>query len=253
LPGPAETPTARISCGLYNDILAGILMGDYPPLSTLPTEARFARDYGISRSVVRSALDLLKREGVVRSRQGSGTIVASFDPLKMAKLNRDLQMPELKDCIVCRLAIEPEIAAIVAQSWSGSAGKFLEEQRVALQCGDVGNEYERSIQDAHFHIQLAEFSGNSFFATIMHSLRPHMLFAMNITKTLSNSAQCTHANLSRQEHLKIIAAILDRDATLARSAMRNHMESGRRRIFQESPAEIDVAQTSASFAAVDCI
>ena len=230
--GMISMQASRVSDGLFNDILAGILMGDYPPQSRLPTEQRLAHDYGVSRTVVRSALEQLKIEGVVQSRQGSGTIVATFNSESIARLNRDAQLPALKDCYACRLAIEPAIAATVAQAPSAEACAFLEAQRVVLEQGDEGNEYERSSRDAQFHIRLAKYSGNIFFISVMNTLRPHVLFAMNIAKTLTNGAQQQHFNLSQQEHLNIISAILSRDSEAASDAMRIHIETGADRIFQ---------------------
>ena len=235
-----ETQTEQVSVGLYNVILAGILMGDYPLQSRLPTETRLAKDYGVSRTVVRSALEQLKSEGVVQSRQGSGTVVVEIDPGTIARLNRDAQLPALKDCYACRLAIEPEIARSVAQDLSQEACAFLEEQRLVLDNNEEGDEYERSARDAQFHIQLAKFSGNTFFISVMNTLRPHMLFAMNISKTLSNCAQRRHVNLSRQEHLDTISAILGRDAEAAHDAMFSHIKKGAERIFQESLRNSDV-------------
>jgi DNA-binding FadR family transcriptional regulator len=236
----AETQTEQVSVGLYNDILAGILMGDYPLQTRLPTETRLAKDYGVSRTVVRSALELLKSEGVVQSRQGSGTVVVEIDPATIARLNRDAQLPTLKDCYACRLAIEPAIGSTVAQDLSQEACAFLEEQRRVLDSNEEGDEYERSARDAQFHIQLAEFSGNTFFISVMNTLRPHMLFAMNISKTLTNCAHQRHVNLSRQEHLSIISAILKRDPVAAQDAMLSHIKKGTERIFQDSPGFIDV-------------
>ncbi len=207
-------------------------MGEYPPQSSLPTETRLATDYGISRTVVRSALDLLKRAGLVESRQGSGTVVVEFEPQALAQLNRDAQLPELRDCFECRASIEPDIAAIVAANLSKPARAYLEDQKRSLNEGDEGTEYERSVRDADFHIKLAEFSTNSFFVSIMNQLRPHMLFAMNITKTLTSRAHRNHINLSRLEHLETIAAILDEDSDGARASMRHHIDSSTARIFQ---------------------
>lgn len=227
-----------ISDGLYNDILAGILLGDYPPQSRLPTEQRLACDYGVSRTVVRCALEQLKVEGVVHSRQGSGTVVAKFDPKRIARLNRDAQLPTLKDCYACRLAIEPAVAAIVAHEPSAEACAFLTTQRIVLENGDEGSEHERSARDAQFHILLAKYSGNAFFSSIMMTLRPHILFAMNVSKTLASGAQEQHFNLARQEHLDIIAAILNRDPEAASDAMRLHLETVVERIFQTKESDI---------------
>ena len=38
----------------------------------LPTERELSETYGVSRAVIREALGLLKQDGLVRSRQGSG-------------------------------------------------------------------------------------------------------------------------------------------------------------------------------------
>lgn len=239
--------TGRISDGLYHDILSGILTGNYPPKSTLPTESRLAKDYGVSRTIVRSALDLLKGEGLVQSRQGSGTIVADFDPQAVAMVSRDRQLPLLKDCYACRLAIEPEIAATVALNLTPTARRFLEEQRTVLNSGEDGSDYDRSARDAHFHIRLAELSDNAFFTQIMTTLRPHMLFAMNLTKTLTAFMHHQHVRLSEQEHLVVIDAILDQDADATRSAMIRHLDHGAARIFQDRLTQTDNTQNRQGF------
>jgi GntR family transcriptional repressor for pyruvate dehydrogenase complex len=228
----ANLRTTEISGGLYNDLLAGILMGEYPQHSALPTETRLATDYGVSRAVVRVALEKLKKQGVIQSRQGSGTVVTAVNPQTIANLNRDAQLPQLKDCLACRLAFEPEIAAAVALNCDQRVEAFLLDQRQALKVEIPGTDTELSVRDTEFHVQIADFSRNIFFASIMHDLRPYMLFAMNITKTLSRPAHTAHIDLSRREHLDIITTILDRDAAAARQTMKSHIENGTQRIFQ---------------------
>lgn len=230
------TQTASVPQGLYLDILTGIISGEYPPKSTLPTEGRLARDYGISRSVVRSALEMLKKRGIVQSQQGSGTVVACNDPQKLTLPDLDRQLPELLDCYACRLAVEPEIAAQLANWPSGPAIAYLGGQLQGLDAQQQGGPNavsQETASDAEFHIRLARYSGNCFFASIMTAMRPHMLFSMNIRKHLSKSAQKDHINLSRLEHRKIIAAILDRDAGASRKFMCEHIANGRDRLFPQ--------------------
>ena len=240
MPHVMEPQMGRVSDGLYLDILAGILMGTYPPDSRLPTETQLAQDYGVSRTIVRSALEHLKTEGVVHSRQGSGTVVIPFDPQAIARLNRDAQLPTLRDCYACRLAIEPAIARAVAQDLTAEARAFLDEQRMALDVGEDSDAHQRSALDAQFHIGLALHSGNAFFLSIMNTLRPHMLFAMNIAKTLTRGAQRTHFTLSQQEHLDVIDAIMTKDPNTAEAVMRMHIERGTERIFQGNAGMNDV-------------
>ncbi|TVL88481.1 GntR family transcriptional regulator [Streptomyces sp. SAJ15] len=49
--------------------------GRYPPASVLPPEPELAQRHGVSRSLVNRALGMLAAEGVVRPRQGRGTVV----------------------------------------------------------------------------------------------------------------------------------------------------------------------------------
>ncbi len=49
-----------------------ISAGDYDQETGLPTEAELCADLGVSRSSLRRALDILREEGLVVSRQGSG-------------------------------------------------------------------------------------------------------------------------------------------------------------------------------------
>jgi GntR family transcriptional regulator len=55
--------------------------GEFPAGSLLPSEADLSRDYAASRVTIRRALDRLRDEGLVDSRQGFGWFAAA-DPLR---------------------------------------------------------------------------------------------------------------------------------------------------------------------------
>jgi GntR family transcriptional regulator len=69
-----------------------ISSGAYPPGSLLPTEAQLTSEFGVSRATVVRALQLLKAEGWIESRQGRGTFVLDrpATPDASARLGRDL-------------------------------------------------------------------------------------------------------------------------------------------------------------------
>jgi DNA-binding LacI/PurR family transcriptional regulator len=61
---------------LKDQIIKHILEGSYVSGAAIPTEHELCEKYGISRVTVRKALDTLKKEGVLTSVQGQGTIIA---------------------------------------------------------------------------------------------------------------------------------------------------------------------------------
>jgi GntR family transcriptional regulator len=65
------------------DMLRGqITSGERPPGSQLPSEREFERDYGVSRTVVRDALDELVLEGIVVKKKGHGSFVREQPPVR---------------------------------------------------------------------------------------------------------------------------------------------------------------------------
>lgn len=60
---------------LAEQLRGQIQAGEMPPGAPVPSEAELAGAYGISRTSVRNALDLLRQWGLVRTTKGSGTFV----------------------------------------------------------------------------------------------------------------------------------------------------------------------------------
>lgn len=65
----------------YNEIAdelrKKIIDGTYKEEQVLPSQAELAKKYHTSRITIQKAIDLLKYEGIIKSRQGYGTFVAS--------------------------------------------------------------------------------------------------------------------------------------------------------------------------------
>ncbi|PZG10928.1 GntR family transcriptional regulator [Micromonospora craterilacus] len=60
---------------IVNAVQQRIEDGTYPPGSMLPSETELIREFGASRPVVVRALDLLRQDGWIESRQGKGRFV----------------------------------------------------------------------------------------------------------------------------------------------------------------------------------
>jgi len=66
---------------LAHALRARVAAGDVGPGGALASEAELSREYQTSRVTVRRALDVLRREGLVRSRRGAGWF-AAVDPVR---------------------------------------------------------------------------------------------------------------------------------------------------------------------------
>jgi DNA-binding GntR family transcriptional regulator len=65
---------------IVDQLLGDIRIGIIPVGSALPTESELMRAFGVSRHTVRSAVQLLRQQGVVTSRQGQGSRVLAAVP-----------------------------------------------------------------------------------------------------------------------------------------------------------------------------
>ncbi|QNP67959.1 GntR family transcriptional regulator [Streptomyces genisteinicus] len=74
---PEKLGFREIAATLRADIMSGL----YPTATLLPSEPELAQRYGASRSLVNRAMSVLAAEGLVRPRQGRGTIVTWLPPM----------------------------------------------------------------------------------------------------------------------------------------------------------------------------
>jgi DNA-binding transcriptional MocR family regulator len=90
--GDWSSGPAPLQRKLADALRAAIERGDLPPGSRLPAERALAQALAVSRSTVVAALDGLRAEGLVVSRQGSGTRVA-------VDARRKLPSPDPSDAV----------------------------------------------------------------------------------------------------------------------------------------------------------
>lgn len=60
---------------IANILRKRIFIGQYPVNTMLPTESQLQQEFKVGRATIRSAVQLLQREGAVRVHQGRGTLV----------------------------------------------------------------------------------------------------------------------------------------------------------------------------------
>lgn len=186
----------------------------------LPTERNLAARFGVSRHVVRQALQTLGERGIVIRRQGDGTYLSdspmeSLAPLFAAHLLGNGS--RVDEILEMRMVLEPGIAALAATRVDPAGIRRLTalvcEQERAFENGEAGDR-----ADAAFHLALAGVTGNRVLAEAMHALSD--LFDESRTIGLVSEKRYRR---SIDGHRLILKALLAKDAKGAQAAMVRHL------------------------------
>lgn len=204
----------------------------YAPGDRLPPERELISHLGMSRALLRRALDALEREGFIWRHVGKGTFIASQDGItgngNLAQLTRQLTPVRM---MRARLCIEPAIAREAAINASGEAVmRITAAMDRARQASSWAN-YEA--QDDLFHRSIAEASDNILLLALFDQLN-QVRRAVACKTVTRNSSRPPAGHTSFAEHEKIMEAIERRDPSAAQEAMRRHIGSVSARLFGEA-------------------
>src|SRR5688572_5906806 len=114
---------ARAKTRVADALALRILSAEYPAGKLLPNEAALLGEFGVSRTCLREALQMLAAKGLVRSRPKLGTFVRephywNFLDADLLRLRqRVVSKPVfLRELFAVRRMVEPETAALAAQN-----------------------------------------------------------------------------------------------------------------------------------------
>jgi GntR family transcriptional regulator, transcriptional repressor for pyruvate dehydrogenase complex len=180
----------------------------------LPSENQLAETFGVSRPVVREALRGLRSLGLIVSRSGSGSYVASGGvtlhlPLLLGRYST-LELHEV------RTHLEVPGAALAASRATDEQVAEL-ERLVALMPGLQGRRYAELAGE--FHTALAACSRNGVLTRLIADL--HELIVAN--SDLALSADADRQAQATAEHREIAQAVRHRNPAAAEAAMQRHL------------------------------
>ena len=81
---------------IATDLRARIEAGEYPVTSQMPTKDELMTSYGAALATVDSALRVLRKQGMIESRQGAGTFVLAQHPAEREADQLSETVAELK-------------------------------------------------------------------------------------------------------------------------------------------------------------
>jgi DNA-binding FadR family transcriptional regulator len=196
----------------------------------LPTENKLSEEMKVSRPVLRQALKQLREDGVIVSRQGSGSFVQRRPDEAALDFAPVGSIADIQRTFEFRAAIEGEAAFFAAVRRSdddlSKLKASIDELDRCVRVGELGVD-----ADEDFHVAVCEASGNNYFLAARTSMQSNILTGMNLTRNLSLTKPQNRLELVQQEHYAIFNAIVAENPSKAREAMRNHVENARKRVF----------------------
>ena len=207
---------------LEQEILDGTLI----PGERLPSEDRCCKRFGVSRTVIREAIQQLRGRGLIHTRKGSGSYIAnpSLDSLASALEAYSVLTPResFLQLIDFRILLETECARLAAHEAGESDLARLEKHPLAI-IQAAGDAAVTTREDVCFHLAIARASRNPIYSTILRGLEKRFC---DYAKT-SQGDENWHSRVV-SSHAAIVTAIRDGNPDEAAHAMRRHLLLSRR-------------------------
>jgi DNA-binding FadR family transcriptional regulator len=225
-----KIPARAMSDQVAQQLLKQIEVGSFRDTGKLPTEAALAREFGVSRTVIREAISRLKNEGVVEPRQGSGVFISQHAGIRPLRIDYDeaVDAKSLPQLLAVRRAIEAEVAAEAARCRTDADMDAID---TALRRIDeaVAAGRDGVAEDIAFHRAIAVVTGNPYFLKTLEFLTQYLEAGMKVTRG-NEASRDDFSWQVRDEHAAIVAAIRAGDPMAARNAACTHMYNAARRL-----------------------
>jgi GntR family transcriptional regulator, transcriptional repressor for pyruvate dehydrogenase complex len=216
---------------VYDEVFALIANGEFAENTRLPSETELGRRFGASRPVVREALARLRDDGLIQSRQGSGSYVTRKPDANVFRFVEIGSVSDIQRCYDFRIGFEAGAAGLAATAWQAEEMAELEEAAADLEKGLTGGQLAVEA-DARFHRAVARATRNSYYISVQQSLDANIRFGMNLSRNLSLLRPAARSMQVQREHAQILDAIRNRDPNAASEAMARHIGNARHRMFE---------------------
>ena len=195
------------------------------PGDTLPGEAHFASDLGVSRAVMREAFGALAALRQIDVANGRRARVAAMDGTVMgASLDHAVATSQISIAEVwdVRRTLEIRTVELAAQRRTDADALLIADLATAM-IGDRDDLTAMATHDIAFHQAIAHASGNALFLQIVRSFEQMMRIAVP-------TAWKTRTTISQRDaildhHRAIAGAIFDRNPGAAVEAMNAHFDA----------------------------
>jgi len=215
----------RVYEQVAEQIQARIRAGELKPGDRLVSERELADMLQISRTAVREALSALEFVGVVESRQGEGTFVATVSEHAFTEhlaLMLAFERRTSLDMLEMRKILEAAAADLAAQRANPADLEKMSHALHLMQC-DLERDVLGEDNDGLFHRYIVEAAGNAMLSKTMSLMYDLVVHNMRTSRQLL-LLHPINRQLLYAQHLEVFTAIERADSTAARLAMIAHLE-----------------------------
>lgn len=185
-------------------------------------DTELADYFGVSRTPVREALQILEKQKLVKVTPGKSTIVA------------DIDIEDIEKCYPPLAEIQAIAAAMAAEKISDSDIRKLEAELDAFtRAADDEDAAAAISHDSRFHEIIMDAADNEYISDFSHMLILHIQRMKYHYFHLSG-----YRRLSAEEHWGILASIKSRNPDLAKELMRTHWLNA----MERSIADFEIRQ-----------
>jgi DNA-binding GntR family transcriptional regulator len=214
----AAGPTQRIVDSITTAIIERRLMP-----GTKLAEQQIADIFGVSRTLVRQALNQLSRDRLVTLEPARGAFVTK------PSVQEARQVFEVRAML--EAAMVRQLCAVITDAQVAELRQHVKAEAAAVARTDVSG---RTRLLADFHVVLARMLGNQVLAELLEDL-------LTRSSLIALMYQSSHsAEHSQEEHVAIVDALEKRDARAAVRLLESHLDNVERNL-RLSPRVADLA------------
>lgn len=194
--------------------------------SPFPTEKELVEKLGVSRTVVREALNRLKAMGIIDSRTNRGSVVASpdlLDIIEKAFLPQILNKETLKEIFELRLVLEVGMCDLIFMRMTRT--DLIELKKIVGREPDDNQSIFDVDHEVLFHGKLYEITGNDTLKRLQSLLLPSFRYVYD-NHIITQSEDITYIS-----HRELINELENGTAESFRNGMRKHLENHFARLY----------------------
>lgn len=204
----------------------------------LPPERELVESMGVSRTVVREALNLLEARGIVSIEHGRGAVVSGGDTGAVRDtlgLILRFRSDALSELLEVRKILEVEISGLAAERAVPADIRDMKFQLGRMRDAiDVPEGYVDA--DVEFHELLARSVGNEVLLSMLDPVVDLLRASRQVTASRRENAE-----RALREHHEILNCVEQGDAEGARTRMRKHLTATEKDVEAALHAEMETS------------